>query len=145
MIRNRIHAGRGGGEQVRGDGGFTDRAGRQNRRVGRGLLDEGIKVPEIPAIGARVIARRRTAHCGQVGLVHEFGGGDAASDRTGKADEAAGLLRRPVSGSIAAAGADRERGHDAGVDGSREIDHATPLRAGQDVVESRRRVGRRVV
>ena len=100
---------------------------------------------EVAAVGSRVVAGRRPTHDGEVRLVHELGGGDAAADRAGVIDQPCCLLGRPDAGGVARSGPGGEGGDDLRVHRPREIDDALPLRARKHALEAgRRRRGRRV-
>ena len=123
----------------------TGRPRAQEHDFGSLLLHEGSETRKIAPIGRGIIALRQNAGHGDVGLVHELGGGDTAADRCGIAEKMQCLIGCPSAGRVAGAAADRERRHDVGADCAREIDHAFPLPAGQNLIESGRRRRWRVV
>ena len=62
--------------------------------------------PEVTSKCGWIITGGQAADRGKIGLVHELGGGDAASRHPGEVKEAARLIRRPDAAGVAVAVAD---------------------------------------
>ena len=108
MVRNCIYAGAGCDEQSGGFRRFIYRAGTEDHHLRHGLLHKSVEYPEVASVCGRVVASRQAADRGEIGLVHEFGGSDVASDVAGKVEKATRLIRGPDASRVAIAGAHRE-------------------------------------
>ena len=82
------------GSDVRGCR-LADRTGAQNDHIRFARPDERNKGFEVPPVGCRVVAYRRTAHGGQRRLIHELGGGNSAADGSGIGEQATRLIALP--------------------------------------------------
>src|SRR6476619_1218004 len=113
MVRKRIDAaGARRNKQVQRGGCRTGCAGTEDFYLGKAFLHERMEYLEVTSVSGRIITGWCAAHLREVRLVHEFRGGDRASDRAGIDEKTARLVGHPDAGRVAGTWADGERGHD---------------------------------